>query len=65
MSERIQIETPSHSTVVFHASGASEPSVVPPVAPVVTGKESITASGSVSHPAVVGTTNGTAFSNPA
>ena len=70
MSERTQITSSTGITVIHHASGQSEPSVVPATAPVVTGKESVAANGSVTHPTVIGTLSSkdappVKFSNPA
>ena len=70
MSERTQVTSPTGITVVHHAAGQSEPSVVPAAAPVVSGKETIAANGSVTHPTVIGTVTSkdalpVKFSNPA
>jgi hypothetical protein len=57
--ERIQVSTPTNSsTIIFHATGQSEPSPVPPTPVVKTGSESIAANGSVSHPQISGTVAG-------
>jgi hypothetical protein len=62
--EKVIVNSKS-GNVTIHTAGVSEDSVVPAAAPTVTGVESITATGAVTHPKVVGTTNGVKFSNPA